>query len=211
MDCIDSDDPAAQLAYGNFSGKLSKSYRQAFCWVKHNHCYTQSFRSATTHQHPSSIFPGSGYTHTGGNATYSCFERLRHAVTMLYPTSKLVNLRNKTGLVVRKATVNKILWGTPFPLFNRATDVRSGCNTQRVAPTLRLAISCSRLDLSSASLIEKIDIYFVMYGLQTFLILIVLLVTVSTSIKHMELNVWRRQLILGVLMKSLHLKPDEVS
>ncbi|GFO16238.1 hypothetical protein PoB_004274300 [Plakobranchus ocellatus] len=61
--------------------------------------------------------------------------------TVLYPTtSKPDNLRNKTGLVVRTATVSRIMRGhvtaTPFALSNRATEVRPGCNTQRIAPTL---------------------------------------------------------------------------
>ncbi|GFO30779.1 hypothetical protein PoB_005728400 [Plakobranchus ocellatus] len=51
------------------------------------------------------------------------------------------NLRYKTGLVFRAATVSRIMRGhvmvPSFPLSNRATDVRPGCETQRIAPTLR--------------------------------------------------------------------------
>ncbi|GFO46993.1 hypothetical protein PoB_007349800 [Plakobranchus ocellatus] len=37
----------------------------------------------------------------------------------------------------------------PFPLCNRATDIRPGCKTQRIAPTLRQDESRSRLGLLS--------------------------------------------------------------
>ncbi|GFO35079.1 hypothetical protein PoB_006158400 [Plakobranchus ocellatus] len=51
------------------------------------------------------------------------------------------NLRNKTGLVFLAATVSRIMRGhvmaAPFPLSDRATDVRPGCKTHRIAPTLR--------------------------------------------------------------------------
>ncbi|GFO24766.1 hypothetical protein PoB_005127100 [Plakobranchus ocellatus] len=47
----------------------------------------------------------------------------------------------KNGLVVRAATVSRIMRGyvmaLPFPLSNRATGVRPDCKTQRIAPTLR--------------------------------------------------------------------------
>ncbi|GFO49171.1 hypothetical protein PoB_007567600 [Plakobranchus ocellatus] len=47
----------------------------------------------------------------------------------------------KTGLVFRAATASRIMRGhimaSPFPLSDRATDVRPGCKTQRIAPTLR--------------------------------------------------------------------------
>ncbi|GFO34775.1 hypothetical protein PoB_006128000 [Plakobranchus ocellatus] len=50
-------------------------------------------------------------------------------------------MRKKTGLVFRAATVCRIVRGHMmaflFPLSNRATDVRPGCKTQRIAPTLR--------------------------------------------------------------------------
>ncbi|GFN96790.1 hypothetical protein PoB_002329600 [Plakobranchus ocellatus] len=64
------------------------------------------------------------------------------AVTVLYPTtSSPDNLRNKTGLVVRTATVNRIMSGhvvgTPFPLSHRAAGVRPSCKAQRIAPILR--------------------------------------------------------------------------
>ncbi|GFO38509.1 hypothetical protein PoB_006501400 [Plakobranchus ocellatus] len=64
------------------------------------------------------------------------------AVTVRYPpTSKPDNLRNKTSLVIRAATVRRIMRGhvmaPPFPLSNRATDARPGCKTQRIVPTLR--------------------------------------------------------------------------
>ncbi|GFN80798.1 hypothetical protein PoB_000730400 [Plakobranchus ocellatus] len=46
--------------------------------------------------------------------------------------------------MVRAATVSRIMCGHvmatpahPFPLSDRATDVRPGCKTQRIAPTLR--------------------------------------------------------------------------
>ncbi|GFO18564.1 hypothetical protein PoB_004506900 [Plakobranchus ocellatus] len=59
----------------------------------------------------------------------------------LCATNLLNNLRNKTGLVVRAATVSRIMRGhvmaPPFPLSNRAADVRPVCKTQRIAPTLR--------------------------------------------------------------------------
>ncbi|GFO03769.1 hypothetical protein PoB_003027400 [Plakobranchus ocellatus] len=48
---------------------------------------------------------------------------------------------NKTGLVVRATTVTRIMRGhvmaDPFLLSDRASDVRTGCKTQRIAPTLR--------------------------------------------------------------------------
>ncbi|GFO39738.1 hypothetical protein PoB_006624300 [Plakobranchus ocellatus] len=51
------------------------------------------------------------------------------------------NLHNKTGLVVRAATVSRImrdhLMAPHFPFSNKAADVRPGCKTQRIAPTLR--------------------------------------------------------------------------
>ncbi|GFN77167.1 hypothetical protein PoB_000367300 [Plakobranchus ocellatus] len=56
-----------------------------------------------------------------------------------------------TGLVVRAATVTRIMRGhvmaVPFPLSDRASDVRPGCKTQRTAPTLRQVadLMCSRL------------------------------------------------------------------
>ncbi|GFO30033.1 hypothetical protein PoB_005653800 [Plakobranchus ocellatus] len=57
------------------------------------------------------------------------------------PAYKPDNLRNSTGLVFRAATVSRIMRGhvmsPPFPLPNRATDVRTGCKTHRIAPTLR--------------------------------------------------------------------------
>ncbi|GFN80896.1 hypothetical protein PoB_000740200 [Plakobranchus ocellatus] len=41
----------------------------------------------------------------------------------------------------RAAAVSRIMRGhvlaPPFPLSNRATDVRPGCKTKRIAPTLR--------------------------------------------------------------------------
>ncbi|GFO19745.1 hypothetical protein PoB_004625000 [Plakobranchus ocellatus] len=61
------------------------------------------------------------------------------------------NLRNKTGLVVRAATVSRIMRGhvmaAPFPLSDRASDVRPGCKTQRIAPTLRQVadLMCARI------------------------------------------------------------------
>ncbi|GFO06942.1 hypothetical protein PoB_003344700 [Plakobranchus ocellatus] len=46
-----------------------------------------------------------------------------------------------TRLVIRAATVSRIMHGDVmeliFPLSNRATDVRPGCKTQRIAHTLR--------------------------------------------------------------------------
>ncbi|GFN78599.1 hypothetical protein PoB_000510500 [Plakobranchus ocellatus] len=46
-----------------------------------------------------------------------------------------------TGLVILAATVSRIMRGhvmaPPFPLSDRATDVRPGCKSQRIAPTLR--------------------------------------------------------------------------
>ncbi|GFO19351.1 hypothetical protein PoB_004585600 [Plakobranchus ocellatus] len=59
--------------------------------------------------------------------------------------------RNKTGLVVRAATVSRILRGhvmaAPFPLSDRASDVRPGCKTQRIAPKLRqfADLMCARI------------------------------------------------------------------
>ncbi|GFN80899.1 hypothetical protein PoB_000740500 [Plakobranchus ocellatus] len=63
-------------------------------------------------------------------------------LNVLYPpTSYPDNLRNKTGLVIRAAMVSRIIRGhvmaPPFPLSNRATDVRPGCKTLKIAPTLR--------------------------------------------------------------------------
>ncbi|GFO43859.1 hypothetical protein PoB_007036400 [Plakobranchus ocellatus] len=44
-------------------------------------------------------------------------------------------------LVIRAAKGSRIMHGhvmaAPFPLFDRATDVRPGCKTRRIAPTLR--------------------------------------------------------------------------
>ncbi|GFN73743.1 hypothetical protein PoB_000024900 [Plakobranchus ocellatus] len=59
-----------------------------------------------------------------------------------YPsTSQPDNLRNKTSLVFREATVSRIMSGhvmaPHIPLSNRVTDVRPSCKTQRIAPTLR--------------------------------------------------------------------------
>ncbi|GFN97576.1 hypothetical protein PoB_002408200 [Plakobranchus ocellatus] len=76
------------------------------------------------------------------------------AVTVLYPpTSELDNLRKKTGLVVRAATVSIIMRGnvmaTPISLSDRGTDVRPGCKTQRIIPTLRQDANCSRLGVVS--------------------------------------------------------------
>ncbi|GFO48680.1 hypothetical protein PoB_007518500 [Plakobranchus ocellatus] len=42
----------------------------------------------------------------------------------------------------------------PFPLSNRATDVRPGCKTQRIAPTLRQDGSGSRLGVLSLKELE---------------------------------------------------------
>ncbi|GFO20535.1 LOW QUALITY PROTEIN: cathepsin d [Plakobranchus ocellatus] len=80
------------------------------------------------------------------------------AVTVRYPpTSWTDNVRNKTGLVVGAATVSRIMRGhimAPlFPLSNRANDVRPGCKTQRIAPTLRqvAALVCARTKEKSIS------------------------------------------------------------
>ncbi|GFN88524.1 hypothetical protein PoB_001503000 [Plakobranchus ocellatus] len=60
-------------------------------------------------------------------------------------------MRNKTGLVVRTATVSRIMRGNVmalhFPLSDRASDVRPGCKTQRIAPTLRQVadLMCARI------------------------------------------------------------------
>ncbi|GFO04315.1 histone-lysine N-methyltransferase SETMAR [Plakobranchus ocellatus] len=47
----------------------------------------------------------------------------------------------RTGFLVRAATVSRIMRGhvmaLPFPLSNRASDVRPGCKTHRTASTLR--------------------------------------------------------------------------
>ncbi|GFO39095.1 histone-lysine N-methyltransferase SETMAR [Plakobranchus ocellatus] len=68
----------------------------------------------------------------------------------LYPTTSWPdNLCNKPGLVVRAATVSRIMRGhvmaRPFPLSSRTTDVRPGCKPQRIAPTLRKDESLIRL------------------------------------------------------------------
>ncbi|GFO30778.1 hypothetical protein PoB_005728300 [Plakobranchus ocellatus] len=72
----------------------------------------------------------------------NCCLQCGPTLTVRYPpTSWPDNLRYKTGLVFRAATVSRIMRGhvmaAPFPLSNRATDVRPGCETQRIAPTLR--------------------------------------------------------------------------
>ncbi|GFO05459.1 hypothetical protein PoB_003196400 [Plakobranchus ocellatus] len=65
--------------------------------------------------------------------------------------SLIIILRNETGLVVRAGTVNRIMRGhvmaPPFPLSDRASDVRPGCKTQRIAPTLRQVadLMCARM------------------------------------------------------------------
>ncbi|GFN95474.1 hypothetical protein PoB_002198000 [Plakobranchus ocellatus] len=64
------------------------------------------------------------------------------SVAVLYPTaSKPDNLHNKTGLVVLVAPVSRTMRGqvlaSHFLLSKRATDLRPGCKTQRIAPTLR--------------------------------------------------------------------------
>ncbi|GFO28208.1 hypothetical protein PoB_005471300 [Plakobranchus ocellatus] len=62
------------------------------------------------------------------------------------------NLRNKTGLMLRAAKVIRIMHGremvTPFPLSNRATDVRPGCKTQKIALMLRQVadLVCTRTE-----------------------------------------------------------------
>ncbi|GFN89260.1 hypothetical protein PoB_001576600 [Plakobranchus ocellatus] len=73
---------------------------------------------------------------------------------MLYPTrSKSGTLPSKTGLVVSAVTVSRIMRGhvmAPLlPLSNRSTDIRPGCNTQRIAPTPRLDESRNRLGMLS--------------------------------------------------------------
>ncbi|GFO09524.1 hypothetical protein PoB_003602900 [Plakobranchus ocellatus] len=53
--------------------------------------------------------------------------------------------------MVRAATVSRIMRGhvmaAPFPLSNRATDIRPGCKTQRIAPSLRQVadLMCARI------------------------------------------------------------------
>ncbi|GFN75962.1 hypothetical protein PoB_000246800 [Plakobranchus ocellatus] len=56
--------------------------------------------------------------------------------------------------MVRAATVSRIMRGhvmaAPFPLSDRTSDVRPGCKTQRIAPTLRQVA-----DLMCAHIIER--------------------------------------------------------
>ncbi|GFN99746.1 hypothetical protein PoB_002625200 [Plakobranchus ocellatus] len=51
------------------------------------------------------------------------------------------SIESKRKIVFRATTVSRIIRGhlmtPPFPLPNRAADVRPGCKTQRIAPTLR--------------------------------------------------------------------------
>ncbi|GFO47772.1 hypothetical protein PoB_007427700 [Plakobranchus ocellatus] len=53
--------------------------------------------------------------------------------------------------MVRAATVSRIMCGhvmeAPFPLSDRVSDVRPGCKTQRIAPTLRQVadVMCARI------------------------------------------------------------------
>ncbi|GFO01389.1 hypothetical protein PoB_002789400 [Plakobranchus ocellatus] len=80
----------------------------------------------------------------------NCCLQCGPTLTVLYPTTSWPdNLRNKTGLVVRAATVSRIIGGhlmaTPFPLSNNVADGRPGCKTQRITMTLRQVESHSRL------------------------------------------------------------------
>ncbi|GFO33101.1 hypothetical protein PoB_005960600 [Plakobranchus ocellatus] len=76
------------------------------------------------------------------------------AVTVRYPPiSKLDNFLNEPGLVVWVATVSRIMRGhvmaPHFSLSNGTADVRPGCKTQRIAPTLQHDESHSRLAVLS--------------------------------------------------------------
>ncbi|GFO24730.1 mytimacin-2 [Plakobranchus ocellatus] len=64
-----------------------------------------------------------------------CLCAIHRQVSLIICVTKL------HALVIRTAMVSRILRGhvmaPPFPLSNKATDVRPGCKTKRIAPTLR--------------------------------------------------------------------------
>ncbi|GFN87727.1 hypothetical protein PoB_001423300 [Plakobranchus ocellatus] len=81
-----------------------------------------------------------------------CFSQLQACLIISVTTlasCEYIVLYLLFGLVVRAAMVSKIMRGhimaLPFPLFNRATNVRQGCKKQKIAPTLRQDENRSRL------------------------------------------------------------------
>ncbi|GFN81584.1 hypothetical protein PoB_000809000 [Plakobranchus ocellatus] len=104
--------------------------RQWFCWIKERGCHY-----VTTH-----------------NSTDRC--RAKHEASLVTQIIRLTyrwvahSKRRPTLEAVSTIMLGHVI-APSFPLSNRATDVRPGCKTQRIAPTLRQVadLMCARVDL----------------------------------------------------------------
>ncbi|GFS14241.1 hypothetical protein ElyMa_001418600 [Elysia marginata] len=74
-------------------------------------------------------------------------------------------------------------------------------------PVAQNAMGNQTNSISSGNFIENIDTYFVMYGLQTFVVLIVIMWILSTCIQHIHLIIWRRSVEAKLQLKMVEEMP----